>query len=171
MYCIVGRYGNENDYKLLKEHYYNLTNATEKVDLLQSLGFVKNKKLINELLNWLLNSNDVKPQDKIYTLSIVGRTIEGRDITFNFLKKTINKWLNMYGGGFIIRSLISIPNNYVSFEKANEIEKWYNTINAPSAKKSMKQAVENIRKYARWQQNDLKIIEQWCKQNQPKDIN
>ncbi len=53
----------------------------------------------------------------------------------------------------------------MSFEKADEVEKFFETVvkEAPAAKRAMKQCVENIRKYAGWRKNDIEFVEKWCK--------
>lgn len=72
----------------------------------------------------------------------------------------------MYTGGFLIRSIVQIPRQFVSHEKANEIENFYKTIETQAVKRSMGQCVENIRKFASWRDRDLKVVAAWLDSQQ-----
>ncbi|ETO11522.1 Aminopeptidase N precursor [Reticulomyxa filosa] len=87
------------------------------------------------------------------------------EISWNYLQKTFEQWYKIFEGGFLVQHLAKIPSEFVSFQKAAEIEKFYSTLDFPACKRSMDQCVENIKKNAKWREQEIKTIEKWktCK--------
>ena len=66
--------------------------------------------------------------------------------------------------------VMKLPSGFVTDEKADEIEKYYATLDKKdfdACQKSMKQCVESIRLNARWRKAELKNIQQWIAKNKP----
>ena len=170
VFGIAMKYGTKEDFYLLKDYYLKASDPAEISWSLRSLSLTRDPELIKETLNWILTSEKVKPQDKVFPFRTIGSTLAGRQIAYDFLKEHIKEWFKIFEGGFLIQHLVKIPNSFVSFEKANEIEKYYSGIkDQQSCQRSMKQCVENIRKYAKWQQKDIKLIQSWCTEQSQKD--
>jgi len=76
-------------------------------------------------------------------------------------KKTFDEWYKKFEGGFLVQHLAKLPAEFVSFEKAKEVEEFYKTLDYPTCKRSMDQCVENIQKNAKWRKQDIGFIQKW----------
>eukprot|EP01084_Bolivina_argentea_P169821 294333_1 len=170
IYANAMKYGNEKRYNALKDYYMNTKDSMDKRRALQCLGYISDKELIIKTLEWVKDSDDVRKQDKVFPLGRCARSRNGKQVTWEFLQKTINEWRDMYdGGGFILNSIFKMPSGFVSDDKANEIEKFYSGLTDgdgyTACQKSMKQCVENIRLNAKWRKGQIDNIKQWINKN------
>jgi len=165
--CAV-KYGGKEQFELLQNYYRKTDDPADKSWALRALGYAQKEELIEELLKWIKESDEVRSQDKVFPFSVVGSHIKGREIAWKHLQNNWNDWFKFFDGGFIVQHLAKIPQHFVSFEKANEIEKFYSTIEAPQCQRSMQQCVENIRKNAKWRKENIEHIEKWCKEKRAK---
>ncbi|ETO03520.1 Aminopeptidase N precursor, partial [Reticulomyxa filosa] len=106
-------------------------------------------------------SDDVRIQDNVFTFRVVAYSQIGREISWNYLQKTFEQWYKIVEGGFLVQHLAKIPSEFVSFQKAVEVETLYSTLDFPACKRSMDKCVENIRKSAKWREQEIKTIEKW----------
>jgi len=171
VYSNAIKYGDAKRYNALKEYYMTTKDNMDKRRALQCLGCTRDKGLILKTLEWTKDSDDVRKQDKIFALGPCARTKDGKQICLDFLKKTVNEWKEIYGGGgFLLNHVMKLPSGFVTDEKADEIEKYYATLDKKdfdACQKSMKQCVESIRLNARWRKAELKNIQQWISKNKP----
>ena len=62
----------------------------------------------------------------------------------------------------MVKHLAKIPSNsFCTFEKAQEVEKFFKTKITPACKRAMDQCVEDIRSNAQWRQRGLSEIVNW----------
>eukprot|EP01084_Bolivina_argentea_P055125 101081_1 len=160
------KHGDKARYGALKAYYLSTTDNMDKRRALSSLGATKDKELIATTLNWSKDSDEVRKQDKIFGLGACARSKIGKEITWQFVKKTAQEWKDIYGGGgFILNSVMKLSSGFVSHEKANEIEHFYNGLEGfATCQKSMKQCVETIRLNAKWRNAQIDNIKKWCNQ-------
>jgi len=163
VYSIAAKYGGVEEFEALKKYYLNVKDTTEKQWSLRSLGHTRDPKLIQQLLDWIKDSDEVRIQDKVFPFASVAASRAGRDICWAFLQKTFGEWFNKFEGGFLVQHLAKVPSEFVSNEKANEVEKFYSTIVEayPACKRAMNQCVENIRKNANWREREIEVIKKW----------
>lgn len=162
IYDTAIKYGGDKHYAALKEYYLQTKEAVEKRQSLMSLAATNNAQKIKDTLNWILESADVRSQDKIFPFQVIARTQNGKEIAWNYLKTKWNDWQEVLGGGgFLVQALAKIPSGFVSFDKANEIETFYKNINLESCKRAMEQCVEAVRQNAQWRNIEIKNIQQW----------
>ena len=171
VYSNAVKYGDAKQYDALMQYYLATEDNMDKRRALQCLGCTRDKGLIPKTLEFAKDSDDVRKQDKIFALSPCAGTKEGKQICLEFMKKTMNEWKEIYGGGgFLLNHVMKLPSGFVTDEKADEIEKYYETLDKKdfdACQKSMKQCVETIRLNARWRKADLKNIQQWISKNKP----
>jgi len=165
--CAV-KYGGKEQFELLRNYYRKTDDPADKSWALRALGYTTKEELIEELLKWILESEEVRSQDKVFPFSVVGSHIKGRELAWKFLQKHWNDWFKKFDGGFMVQHLAKVPQYFVTFEKADEIEKFYSTIDAPQCQRAMQQCVENIRRNAQWRKENIENISKWCKENRAK---
>ncbi|ETN98717.1 puromycin-sensitive aminopeptidase [Reticulomyxa filosa] len=161
VYAIAVKNGGKDEFYALKKYYLTVQDSTEKQWALRSLGAVKDPELIQSLLEWLKESDDVRIQDKVFPFRVVANSQIGREISWNYLQKTFEQWYKIFEGGFLVQHLAKIPSEFISFQKAAEVEKFYSTLDFPACKRSMDQCVENIKKNAKWREQEIGTIEKW----------
>merc|ERR1711920_51640 len=165
VYSNAVKYGDAKQYDALKKYYQTTQDNMDKSRALSCLGCTRDKGLILKTLEYAKDSDEVRKQDKIFALGPCARTKEGKQICLEFLKKTVNEWKEIYGGGgFLLNHVMKLPSGFVTDDKADEIEKYYATLDKKdfdACQKSMKQCVESIRLNARWRKAELKNIQQW----------
>eukprot|EP01083_Nonionella_stella_P265854 900045_1 len=128
---------------------------------LRALGYIGgnnnfNNNFINQFLKWIMESNEVRSQDKVFPYRLLANSGEnGRQLSWEFLKNNWDKWFKLFEGGFLVQHLARIPSAFVTLEKAKEIENFYNNVNAPVCKRSMKQCIENITQNANWRNREI----------------
>ncbi|ETO35803.1 hypothetical protein RFI_01259, partial [Reticulomyxa filosa] len=165
VFTIAIKNGDKKDFELLKKYYLTATDSAEKDWALRSLGWTTDTELIRHMLQWIKNSSEVRNQDKVYPFRTLATNPAGREIAWEFLQKTFSEWYSIFEGGFLVKHLAKLPSEFVSFEKASEIEKFYDSLDFPACKRSMQQCVENIKKNASWRKQDIALIEKWVSAN------
>jgi len=125
VYACAIKNGDKEQFDLLRAHYLKADDPADKSWSLRALGYTQNEEQIEVLLKWLLESNEVRSQDKVFPFNIAGSHINGREIAWKHLKKYWADWYKLYDGGFMVQHLAKIPQNFVTFEKADEIEQFF----------------------------------------------
>jgi len=119
------REGDEERFKLLQNYYLKCDDAADKSWSLRALGCTTNEKLLQELLNWILTSDDVRPQDKVFPFRTVANNLVGRELAWKFLQDKWDEWFKLFDGGFLVQHLAKMPSSFVTLDKANEVEKFF----------------------------------------------
>ncbi|KAK2191046.1 hypothetical protein NP493_60g00040 [Ridgeia piscesae] len=130
-------------------HLFQLLSAAdlheERVRILRSLGAVRNKDLIQRVLDLSL-SKDVRSQDTVFVISGVTGSVEGRELTWQFVQDRWTDLHDRYKGGFLLARLIKFSTeSFVTEEKAKEIEAFFVKNPAPAGERTIQQSLENIR--------------------------
>ncbi|ETO13693.1 Aminopeptidase N precursor [Reticulomyxa filosa] len=169
VYSIAIKYGGKEEFDTLQKYYLSTTDSSEQGRALRALALTTNPDIIPKLLEWIKDSDKIRNHDRVLPFSIVAQGIAGREMAWQMLQKTFDQWYSMFEGGFLGRDLVKIPSSFVSFEKADEIEKFYKTLDYPACKRSMDQCVETIRKNANWKKQTLGVISKWANSQSGKD--
>lgn len=160
--------GGENELNALKKYYnYDGIDAMDKSSALRAMGYVNyNDEAIHNLLEWVMNSDEVRKQDKVFPYRCCANSGQrAREISWQFLQKRWAEWFKLFEGGFLVQHLAKIPSGFVTLEKAKEVEAFYSGIDEPVCKRSMKQCVEAIVQNATWRNKELENIRKWTQQN------
>eukprot|EP01084_Bolivina_argentea_P286343 491184_1 len=169
-YATAIKNGGEKEFNSLKKYYLSTDNAMEKSFALRSLGYVNyDDKAINDLLEWIISSDEVRSQDKVFPFRVLSHSgTKARELSFNFLQKRWNDWFKLFDGGFLVQHLAKIPSGFVSLDKAKEVQSFYDSIDAPVCKRAMKQCIETITQNANWRNKEIENIKKWAKENAAK---
>lgn len=163
VYGIVAAHGGEDRYQSLLDMYRASNLSEERVRILRALGKFRSTDLVRAALEFSL-SGEVRPQDAIFIMGSAGANAHGRNQAWRFLQENWEVLNKRYaeGGLFLLQSVIgAICGDFVSEDKADEIEKFFAEHPAPSAKRAIEKSLERIRMNARWLVRDLDSIREF----------
>ncbi len=163
-YSIVARNGGRNEYDQLKQLYDEATLQEEKVRLLGALAMFKQEELVKETLAFTL-SPGVRSQDTMIGMARTAANSHGTVLAWEFFRKNWNEFNKRYGeGGHILGRLIKeLCTKFSTTEKAQEVEEFFKSHPAPSAKRAIAQSLEAIRINHAFVEKSRKSIEEWTK--------
>jgi aminopeptidase N len=169
VFTLAIRKGGKKEFELVKAHYLTVDDPAEKSWSLRSLGSTEDPQLLKDLLQWILDSDHVRSQDKVFPFNTVARNLKGRQLAWDFLKANWEKWYSTFDGGFLVQHLVKLPSGFVTEEKADEVEEFFKPIGEKhqNIRRSIQQCLESIRKTAGWRKRELDNIKKWIAQNQP----
>jgi len=149
--------GGEDEYEAVLKIYRNTDLAEERRDCLRSLGYTSKKELLLSTLDFSL-TEDVRSQDLFYVVANVAVSgVLGNELAWEWFRNNFHSLMSRYGSGqnFIISALIgNICGNFISQERADEVQKFFEENKVPTANKRIQQSVETIRIEAGWLQRD-----------------
>ncbi|KAG2663383.1 hypothetical protein I3843_16G028000 [Carya illinoinensis] len=121
--------------------------SQEKMRILSSLASSPDPSIILKVLNFLL-SDEVRSQDAVFGLTV---SREGRETAWKWLKDNWEHISETWGSGFLLTRFVSaIVSPFASFEKAIEIEDFFESRNKPSIARTLKQSIERVQINASW---------------------
>ncbi|OWA50569.1 Puromycin-sensitive aminopeptidase [Hypsibius exemplaris] len=99
-------------------------------------------------------TKDVRSQDVFYVLAGCSHSVEGRERTWEWMKLNWAPLKEHLHPSLLSRGLQSVFGNFVSEEKAAEIEEFLKSHKLEQGERAMEQALETIRIQARWLKRD-----------------
>lgn len=162
VYRLTVEYGDEESYEAVLGVFRKSDLHEEKMRALRALGFSQHPHLLQRTLEFSL-SPEVRPQDTPLAIGSVAWNRKGRELAWKFLQSRWEEFNRRYGkGGFLLARLISsTTSDFVTEDKAKEVEEFFRTHPAPAAERTIRQSIERIRSNAGWLKRDLKSIQQW----------
>jgi puromycin-sensitive aminopeptidase len=161
IYGIVARYGDRGTLANLIGLYEREPFQEEKVRLLNAMGRFTDPSVIPLVLEYVFNTDNVRPGDLDYVLESMGSHAKGRRAAWQFL---VNNWDTLHkryatGGLKMIGEIISdICDGFARAEDADTIERFFAEHPAPSATRAIAEASERIRVRAAWYERDKAAI-------------
>ncbi|XP_051137190.1 aminopeptidase M1 [Andrographis paniculata] len=138
---------NRFGYDSLLKLYRETDLSQEKTRILASLPSCRDPEIIDEFLNFLLSS-EVRSQDAVYGLSV---SREARETAWNWLKHNWDVICKTYGAGFLITRYVSaVVSPFTSYEKAAEIEQFFESRKKPYMARTLRQSIERVHINAAW---------------------
>ena len=120
----------------------------EKNRIARSLGFATDSERLRKALEFVL-SNEVRNQDKVSVLEVVGRS--NRSAAWKFLKDNKDFLRSTYKGGNLIRTLVKVcTQNFATEERAQEVANFFKENDFPGVERTLQQSIENILLNAKW---------------------
>jgi puromycin-sensitive aminopeptidase len=164
VYRLAVMNGGIKEYNFLIKKYKSEPLHEEKNRIGGALGYFKQNKILCDVVHFSL-SKDVRPQDTIGILSIVGANPLGRDIWLKCLKQNWKLLVSRYGdGGHYLSRLIKAISGSAEEKHFKTFKKFFATHEAPGAKRSIEQVLERLEGNILWLKRDKKIIEKFLKQ-------
>lgn len=140
--------GGAKEHAQLMATFKKLTTSIDQKHVFMSVGFTPDTKLKAETLRWSI-SGEVKIQDFFYPMgSVSGSSRAGLDMMWEFVKTEFDAIHGMVKSATpsIMDAVIhNGTSGYCSEEKAEEVEKFFETHPLPQNKRTISQVLEEIR--------------------------
>ncbi|KAK2165380.1 hypothetical protein LSH36_51g04005 [Paralvinella palmiformis] len=144
VYGTVLKQGGEEEFGQMLKLLKTADLHEEKVRILRSLGTVQQESLIQKTLDFAM-SDEVRSQDTVFVIAGVTGSKLGREMAWKFVKDNWKSLHERYRGGFLLARLVkTTTENFVSEERAKDIEEFFGEHEAPSAERTIQQSLENI---------------------------
>ncbi len=164
VYTIVAAYGGMKEYDLFVSMYKKELLHEEKNRIGVALGDFRNLNILKLVCEFSL-SEHVRYQDSSGILSSVAANPIGRDIWWNFVQKNWKELVMRYSeGGSILARIIKAISASAEEKHLTSFRKFFQTHDAPGAKRAIEQVVERLEGNIAWLKRDKKSIEKFLKQ-------
>ncbi|CAG2105680.1 unnamed protein product [Medioppia subpectinata] len=149
----------DKTYDSLLKLYRETDLKEERVRVLRGLGSVRDVNRIQQVLD-LSISEEVASNDSVIVITSASFSKNGRDIVWQFFKQNADLLKRRYETGVAISSLVKyITENFVTEEKAIELETFFADNPFPGTERTVKQSLEKIRLNSEWLARDLPAIQ------------
>lgn len=161
VYNLVAQNGDARDHAKLLRLYGRETLHEEKNRIGSALGRFKSKTLLTKTLAFSISKN-VRVQDTPSVLGSVWLNPYGRALAWTFVKKNWKLLVERYGDGHTLSRIVSLAGSFNSEREAREIERFFKANIVPLAvRRTLRQALEQVRGNAAWIQRDKKKLGRW----------
>ncbi|CAF1531301.1 unnamed protein product [Rotaria sp. Silwood1] len=166
VYIIVSCSGDENTQEELRKLYKAAEMAEEKVRLFCSMGHSIDPNIIENTLQFIFESDEVRTQDSTSALAGCTSSRIGRNIVWKFLQKNWMKLVERFGDNsrFLVSFVERCLSDFADEETANEIKSFFDSVDTPIVKRAVKQVLEKIYMRVKVLQRDSKAIEEYLKE-------
>ncbi|KAH3680603.1 hypothetical protein WICPIJ_008223 [Wickerhamomyces pijperi] len=158
----VARRGTAADYEAIFKIYNNPVSNDEKITALRSLGRFENADLIQRTLGYLFDGT-VRSQDIYIPLQGLRGHKAGIDATWAWAQANWDEITKRLPPGLsMLGSVVSISTSgYTSFEKAEEIEKFFAAKSTKGFDQGLAQSLDTIKSKAAWVKRDNQKVVDW----------
>jgi len=158
---IAAASGNLLHHKTMREFYVESKLQEEQERILRALTSFSNPDLIMETLRFII-SGKVRSQDIYVALRGASENPVGRDLTWQFVKDNWRFFTGIYEKGKLLGNVISAVCSTLSgFKDEQDVREFFKANPVPDAKRTIEQALENIRINVKWLNRDYRIIKKW----------
>lgn len=157
VYATIARHGGAKEHTALIAMYAHAALHEEKNRIGKALGSFTEKGLLKKTLAFSI-SNHVRSQDTVGIISAVWMNPYGRDLTWTFVKKNWNLFLERYGSSHALARLVASAGMFTSATKAKEVKQFFKTNPAPGASRTINQAIEKIYSNTAWLSRERKML-------------
>lgn len=163
IYSIVAKAGGKKEYEFLIEKYKKETLHEERSRIGSVLGDFTEDQILCEVAHFAL-SKDVRTQDTIGILSSLASGPLGRNIWLKCVKQNWKTLVSRYGdGGHTLAKLVKSISNTAEAKHLKIFKEFFNSNDAPGAKRAVEQTIEKIESNILWLKRDKKDIEKFFK--------
>ncbi len=136
--------GDSATFDALWKLHREATMEEQRVRILMALSHIGVPKLLQETLDRSL-TDEVRVHNTVRIVTNVASSLRGRDPAWEFVKANWAELDRRYGeGGFALMNLVSITGRFTSRERLDNVRGFFEDNPAPSADRSVRQALERI---------------------------
>ena len=159
---LVAQAGDSSTYETLWSLERQAELSEERMRFLGALTRFQQPELLRESLRRSMDTQEVRSQDTMTVVIGVAGNRHGRDLAWEFVKDNWSEFDRRYGkGGFAITRLVGITGSFATLERAREVEQFFQAHPAPSAARTIQQALERIRLNHAWLERNSRELAQW----------
>ena len=161
VYQAVLSSGSKEIFDTMLKLYQEADSSEEKKRILANLGVLKDETLVTEVLEFAM-SDQVRSQDTIYMIQRITESPKSRLLVWEFFKQNWHIFKERYKGGYLFPKLVKfVTENFVTEEKALEIEQFFDSHPTQTVEKTVLQSLEHIRINAAWLSRDKDSIKKY----------
>lgn len=136
----------EKDSEKMIQIYQNIsTNVTSSPEMvIKSLSCIGYSKQLEKTLNFIFDSDTVRPQDLMYPFQAICSSSEGREAGWKFIQSEWEK-VSKRVAGSLLGHVITIATNFHTEQKLNEVESFFSTISTKELVRTIKNRIEAIK--------------------------
>ncbi len=157
IYILAALNGEADIFEKLLIMYKKEENHQEKDRIGRSLGFFANKDLLLQTLDFSL-SKHVRAQNSLHIIGSVWHNPYGRYLAWEFVKNHWELLKKRYAGGHYFTRVFSAAGDFTRTADADEMESFVLKNPVPEAKRTIAQALEQIRSNSAWLARDKEKI-------------
>ena len=158
---IVARDGDRSTYDTFWRLYREAGLQEEKMRLLGGLARFSQPDLVRETLERSLGE-EVRIQDTPLAIVATGGSLEGRDLTWEFMKENWAELDRRYsGGGFAITRLVAVTMGFTTDARYQDVEAFFDAHPTPGAARTIRQSLERIRLNVAWLERNRAELGGW----------
>ena len=161
VFNLAAKRGDGSTYEEIWNQQIQTDRQEEKLRLITALTNFSDIPLLEETLERSL-SKHIRYQDAITVVALVARNRFGQDVAWEFLKENWKEYDRRYGdGGFAIMRLATIPSNFTTGEKFDDVSKFFSDNPVPAAHRSVLQSLEQIKLNIAWLKLNEESLSRW----------
>jgi puromycin-sensitive aminopeptidase len=161
VYSLVAQNGGEKEYDLFERLHNTEQLQEEKERLSKAMTQFRDEKLLKKALEFSF-SQHVRMQDTFIMVTYVWMNPKGKQLAWDFVQSRWKEIVEKFGaGGHLLPRFIEPASVFATKQKAQEVEKFFNTHDAPGAERTIAQVVEKIYANHEWISKDKKGIQQF----------
>ncbi len=144
-------------YNLLRQGFESAGLQEEQVRFLHAMGLVRDPSLLNHVVEYGFDSGKVRNSNFIYLVSSLGSHAAGRKALWSLISTRWDDVQQRFSGGglkMLSRVLGSALDGFTANADADLFEQFFKDHPAPSASRTIAQALEAIRTRAAWYERD-----------------
>ncbi len=163
IYATVATNGGAKEHAEFIKLYKKESLHEEKNRIGNALGDFKNDKILSATVEFAFSSY-VRTQDSVSILSSVGANPFGRNIWLKFIRTNWKTLISRYGdGGMALSRVVKAITGSAEPKHYTEYKKFFDTHEAPGAKRAVDQVLERLEGNILWLKRDKKGIEEFLK--------
>ncbi|XP_053573658.1 aminopeptidase Ey-like [Bombina bombina] len=166
IYCNAIAQGGEEEWNFIWEQFNKTDNAQEADKLRAGLACGKEPWILNRLLEYSLDSNKIRKQDTVSTITNIANNVIGQSLAWDFVRanwKTIFE--NFGGSSFSFGNLIQgVSRRFSTDFDLQQLEQFKldnQDIGFGTATRSLEQAIEKTKANIRWVKENKESVLKW----------
>ncbi|XP_022199071.2 puromycin-sensitive aminopeptidase isoform X2 [Nilaparvata lugens] len=161
IYRVVMAAGDETTFDQMIKLYKENDLHEEKDRIGCALGQTRKKELLKRTLEFAI-SDDVRTQASPIIIVYVTGSVMARELSWQFVKDNWTLFSTRYESGFLLSRLVKYTvEDFVSEERALEVEEFFKEREHSNIERTVQQACETIRLNAAWLNRDRQLMKEF----------
>ncbi|XP_076056130.1 endoplasmic reticulum aminopeptidase 1-like [Oratosquilla oratoria] len=163
VYAAGVKHGTEKDWHFCWKVYMSSSVPSEKRLMLKALAQTRDPWVLQQYLEYTLDSTKIRPQDVLTVLAEVSRNPGGRLSAWRMVRQYWDRISQLFGhGSFTIGAIIkAVTSPFSSSFDLNEVESFFSGVDVGPGERALEQALETIRLHIQWQDHNLQHVTNW----------
>lgn len=163
IYTVGVAEGGEPAWLFIYNRYKTTKVQAESRRCMRALSYTREPWLLNRLLAYSLNKDEIRVQDTITVISYVGNNVIGEPLAWQFLKDNWKELYNRYGAAsFQFAGLVqSLTQHFRTSGAREDVVNFFNGKELGSAKRAVEQSLEVIDRNIAWLSTNYNTVIEW----------